>query len=509
MSIEEQNLDAAILKRWQKSPLLFIREIWGLTPQPVKDEYKNEVNIYIKNGQWDKVEAKHFGKFVKGKNITWQQWLIVIAVERAMIYGNNKISVVAGHGIGKDMICSLLIIWYLFCHYQAQVGATAPTSEQLNDILWKEISIWMGKMPGQLKDLFEWQSGYIRVKEEPEKWFARARTARKEAPEAIAGLHGDHVLIIGDEASGIPDEIYRSAEGSMTGPNVLVILIGNGIRNTGYFYDTHHTDKANWQTFSFSSEESPVVEEGYIERMESKFGRESDEFKIRVAGGFPRIEGMDDQGLMPLLASDQIVLAEPQNWVGKKVMAVDPSGEGDDMTVWVVRDNFQARVVATETTSSEKTIALKTLDLIRELGIDPGDVVIDNFGVGANVAKELLLLDHTANVNAMNWGQDADDDDLYLNMRAQCCFRAKEWFLRGGVVSGDELKRDLLGYYYQNTLSGKKKIQDKPKMRKRLGRSPDRGDAMLMTFVGGIDLRGSSYNPVNTQTTKKDIYGAI
>jgi len=269
--------------------------------------------------------------------------LIVLAVERAMITGKNKISIVAGHGIGKDMIVSLLVIWYLFCHLDAQVGATAPTSELLHDVLWKEISIWMQKMPGQLKELFEWQTGYIRVKERPETWWARARTARKEAPEAIAGMHGNFVFIISDEASGVPDEIYRSAEGSMTGPSVLVILIGNGIRAEGYFYDTHHSDKANWETFSFSSEDSPVVEDGYIERMEAKYGRESDEFKIRVAGGFPRSESMDEGGWMPLLAEGQVTLSTPQGWIGKKVMAVDPSGEGDDMTVWVVRDNFQAR----------------------------------------------------------------------------------------------------------------------------------------------------------------------
>ena len=109
----------------------------------------------------------------------------------------------------------------------------------------------MDKMPAELAGLFEWQSGYIRVRERAETWFARARTARKEAPEAIAGLHGEWVMIVGDESSGIPDEIFRSAEGSMTGPNILVLLIGNGTRNEGYFYDVpeadwHYKRDAEW-----------------------------------------------------------------------------------------------------------------------------------------------------------------------------------------------------------------------------------------------------------------------
>jgi hypothetical protein len=108
-------------------------------------------------------------------------------------------------------------------------------------------------MKPELSDLFDWTAGYIRVKENPETWFARARTARKEAPEAIAGVHGDYVMIAVDEASGVPEEIFKSAEGSLTGANVLVLLIGNGTRNEGYFYDTHHAFAYMWQTASFDS----------------------------------------------------------------------------------------------------------------------------------------------------------------------------------------------------------------------------------------------------------------
>ena len=507
-----EGLDQEIMKQFQRSPILFCKSIWGLEPQKIKEECQTEVNIYISNGQWEKIKEQHFDRFYKGKNITWQQWLILLAVERAMVYGNNKISIVSGHSCGKSSCLSWLIIWYLFCHYDAQVGATAPTSEQIHDVLWKEVALWVGKMPEQLQGLFDWQTGYIRVKERPETWFARARTARKESPEAIAGLHGDYVMIIADEAAGVPDEIYRSAEGSTTGPNVLVLLIGNGTRNIGYFYDTHNDDKEikNWQRLTFSSEESPIVEDGYIERMESKYGRQSDEFKIRVLGGFPSSEQMDDKGWMPLIVDKHIGLGfEEMRFIGRKVLGIDPSGEGDDITVWVLRDNFHARVVATEATSNEKTIAVKTLDLIREHELNFSDVIIDNFGVGANVAKELLLLDHRANVTSMNWGEAANDEELYLNKRAECCFRGKEWLIRGGNIVGDELRRDISGFYYRNTLSGKKQIMDKPKLRKRIGHSPDRGDAFFMTFYYGTDLMDQAkQNAMNAPTTS-DLYSAI
>src|SRR3990167_9258447 len=262
---------------YQQSPLKFIQAMWKLTPQPIKPEYQSEVEIYVRSGQFSKIGVQHFEKFVRGKHITWQQWLILLAVERGLLYKQNKISIVSGHGTGKDCCLSWLIIWYLFCHLNAQIGATAPTSEQIHDILWKEIKIWLDKMPKEIADVYEWQTGYLKIKQKANTWFARARTARKETPEAIAGLHGEHVMIAGDEASGIPDEIFKSAEGSLTGANTLVVLISNGIRNLGYFYDTHFTDKKHWQTLQFDSEDSPIVENEYVQRMEEKYGRESDE----------------------------------------------------------------------------------------------------------------------------------------------------------------------------------------------------------------------------------------
>ncbi len=486
--------------------------MWKLTPQAVKKEHKEIVDIYIKNGQLHKVEKEHFETFNKGLEITWQQWLILKAVENALIYGKNRISIVSGHGIGKSSCLSILIIWYLFCHYDAQIGATAPTSEQLHDVLWKEVMLWLGKMPKEIGGMFDWQGGYIRVKERPETWFARARTARKEAPEAIAGLHGDYVMIIADEAAGVPDEIYRSAEGSMTGPNVITILIGNGTRNAGYFYETHTDDreKMDWERLSFNAEDSPIVTERQVQKWENKYGRNSDEFKIRVLGQFPASEQMDERGWIPLLVKGQIgTLIDGIPFVGRKIMGVDPAGEGDDMTVWVMRDNYQTRVVATETTSNSKSIAMKTLELVKEFEMRADDVIIDNFGVGANVSAELLLLDHKMHVTAMNWGDDADDGDVYLNKRAECCFRARDWFVRGGSLIGDELKRDLLAYMYTNTLSGKRKIIDKPKLKKKLMRSPDRADALLMTFYADLDLKKINASDMVRQTTKKDLFGAV
>ena len=477
--------DIELIKKFRKSPIYFIQEIWKLTPQKVKQEYKEEVGIFINNGLWDRIEVKHFEQFEKNINITWQQWLILLAVERAINnLDKNKISIVAGHGIGKSATLSWLIIWYLFCFPDAQVPCTAPSSDLLFDVLWKELKIWLDRMPKELSDLFEWTNGYLRIKERRETWFARARTARKESPEALQGIHGEYVFIPIEEASGVEEEIFKAGEGSLTGDNTLVLMISNGTRNIGTFYDSHHDFKNMYQNLAFNGEDSPIVNQKFIDGIIEKYGKESDEYNVRVSGGFPASEQMDQSGWIPLITDRDVrQVSDGLPFIGRTWLGIDPSGEGDDTTRWVMRDRFQARVVATEATSNDKSIAKKTYDIIKEYGISPQDVVVGNFGVGADVRAELLILDHLVNIQTVNEGDSARDTSVFLNIRMEMAWRARTWLVRGGALVGDELKRDVVGYAYKNNIKGKKQLMDKPNLKKRLGRSQDRGDAFLMSFA--------------------------
>lgn len=505
--------DIQLINSFRKSPLKFIRAIWNLNPPRIKDNYKDIVELLVKHQKWSDIKPEYFEPFVKGEEITWQQWLFFLAVEKA-INGEapRKISIVSGHGTGKSVDLTWLIVWFLMCHPDAQVGATAPTSEQIHDVLWKEIAVWLDRMPSEIKNLFDWSAGYLRIKERPNTWFARARTARKEAPEAIAGLHGEYVMLDIDEASGVPDEIFRSAEGSLTGKNTLVVLTGNGTRNQGYFYDTHHNDKENWQILSFNSEDSPIVEDNFVQRMLSKYGRESDEYKVRVLGQFPSSEQMDVSGWIPLLTDNQVTQVSETPFMGRKWLGIDPSGEGDDTTRWVMRDRFMAKVIQTEITSNDKTIAKKTYEIIKRHELNPNDVTTGNFGVGADVRAELLLLDHKMDIRTINEGDKATDD-VYLNIRAEMCFRGRTWMIRGGAVVGDDLKRDMLAFKYKNNIKGVKQILDKPNLKQLLGRSPDRADAFFMTFAYDESLDMHSNEQVQgtmvNQTTYSDLHAPI
>src|SRR3990167_401116 len=250
---------------------------------------------------------------------------------------------------GKDFIVThntalldWFIHWFLMTRKNSQIGATSPTADQLFDVLWKEVAVWKSRLPENIQSLFEYSSSHYRIAESTETWFARAKTARKEAPEAFAGLHSDAVALLGDEASGIPNEIYRTGEGSLTNKDTFVILISNFTRLEGYFYDTHNSDIKNWQTFNFSSLDSPIVEQGFAERIAAKYGESSDEYRYMVLGLQPKGENMQD-GWLPMFSEDDIqnqvqdvgALTKPA------YLGVDPSGYGKNKSAWVVRDAFK------------------------------------------------------------------------------------------------------------------------------------------------------------------------
>ena len=110
------------------------------------------------------------------------------------------------------------------------VGCTAPTSSQMNDVLRKELSLWINRLPDGVKKLYERTNEYIRISGFAETWFARARTGKKENPEALAGLHADDLMILADEASGVAEEVFTTSESALTNENTLFLMISNPTR---------------------------------------------------------------------------------------------------------------------------------------------------------------------------------------------------------------------------------------------------------------------------------------
>ena len=509
------HIDIIEYRKMEASCLYAIKQMWGLVPQPVKAEYRAQfsLGLLLRGKAWDKfcesVKPFWFEDYKEGLHLTWQQSLVCYGIDKALKgHISLRISIVSGHGIGKSCLVSLLILWFLFVHPNCRIGCTAPSQAGLYDVLWSEIKKWIQKMPEGLSDMFIWESTHIRMKEDPNEWFARAKTASKENTEALAGIHADWVMLLADEASGVEEPIFETMEGSLTSGNILVFLISNGTRSLGYFYDTHHKSNDMWQTYSFSSLESPRVDEKYVQGIITKYGTDSIQYAIRVQGHFPDEGVMDDKGYVQLLNEKDLHFVSPDSqWkpIGRAIGALDASGEGQDKTEWAVRDRQRAKIAAEEDTSNASGMALKSLTIMDTYQIDPYDFVIDAFGKGQDVGMEIALATtrekngsrRTYPVNVGDPCEDEMDRLLYLNKRAEGYYKLMKWCRAGGEIEDHpRLKDQLLSIRFRRTANGRIQIMDKVSSKKLGYPSPDMADAISMTFLksDSIISRGGEQN---------------
>lgn len=506
---EQEKLDAEA-REWlkmQASPLYFISFTWNLVPQPLLPEYQAqfELGLLLKGKSWDKfcaqVSPKWFGGYEDGKHITWQQVLALHGIEKAL-RGEvpSRISIVSGHGIGKSTLLSWLILWFLFVRVLSQVATTSPSKEQMYDVLWKELKKWIDRMPEGMAAQYIWETSHVRMNEAPETWFARAKTASKENTEALAGVHADWVFMAVDEASGVEEPIFETMEGALTSGNILVFLISNGTRNIGYFYDTHHKDKERWQCFAFNAEESPRVDSSSVNGWKDKYGEDSVQYHIRVLGHFPDEGVMDDKGYVQLFNEKELHWKPyDSTWipVGRRIAALDPSGEGQDTSDFALRDRMRAAIMHTEKESTPAGLAQKGITLLDKYEVDPIDFVIDAFGKGHMIAQEIALMTSQQKrpwrVTPVNTGDQCEDEaerEFYLNQRAEAYYKFMLWCRAGGELMEladpmltKQFKEELLSIRFRRTQNGRIQIMDKVSMKKLGFRSPNKADAVSMTFL--------------------------
>lgn len=435
-------------------------------------------------------------KKYKGTRFTWQQTIELEAYQRALdTFGQDSfdmalrwISIRSGHGIGKTSFLAIISLHFLICMFGSQVGVTANTEDQLKDIFLKECAKWRMRLPEYLQDNIEILDDFIRVSGEKD-WFLRARVARPEKPEALAGLHGEFILVIVDEASAVHDKVFETMKGALTGDNFIVVYTSNPTRNEGEFFNSQKAGSA-YTRLHFSCRQSPIVKEGYIEKMEADYpsnGDEpSDEVKIRVDGEFAGVSEMDEKGWIPLFANIHI-LFEPERGqiIRRPIVGVDPAGRGRDSSIVTVRDNIYLKEVLNEKTSQEKDLARK-IEVIRDAyGSSSGDVGIEAFGIGAKVVANVQTKVGES-VNAILTDKPREEvKHLYHTFKSELAWKFREWVLRGGIIITNKQAawvKELEKIKYKRDAQGRIMLMDKVTFKKEYGFSPDRFDAATMTF---------------------------
>ena len=463
----EQNPFVEFVKRYKNNPVLFVREVLNTTPDEWQIEFLN-----------------HIAK------------------------GHRRISVRSGHGVGKSTAAAWAMLWYLFLRFPVKIVVTAPTSSQLYDALFAEVKRWVKVLPEMLQEQLEVKQDRIEVKSANNEAFISARTSRAEQPEALQGVHSDNVMLVADEASGIPEQVFEAAAGSMSGHSAVTLLLGNPVRSSGFFYDTHNRLAGDWVTLRVNCEASPRVSKAYIEEMKSRYGEESNAYRIRVLGEFPR---SDDDTVIPMELLEMAMARDVTPSAHAPVVwGLDVARFGSDRSALCKR---QGNAVI------EPIKTWKNLDLMQLTGAvvaeyevlapsqRPREILVDSIGLGAGVVDRLRELGLPA--RGINVAESPAMGTTYRNLKAELWHKAKAWLeARDCWLPRDEaLVAELATVRYSFTSNGKIQIEGKDEIRKRGLASPDRGDAFCLTFASDavIGAYGSSSSNKWNQPLRRNI----
>lgn len=217
-------------------------------------------------------------------NFEPDDWQTSVAAD---VKDRNRVAVKSGQGVGKTAFEAAIFLWFISCFYNARVVCTAPTKQQLHDVLWSEVAKWMNESP-LLTMLLKWTKTYVYVKGYEKRWFAVARTATK--PENMQGFHEDNMLFIVDEASGVADPIMEAILGTLSGDNNKLLMCGNPTRTSGTFYDAFTIDRSIFACHTVSSRDSKRTNKDNIASLDRKYGKDSNVVRVRVDGEFPEQE---------------------------------------------------------------------------------------------------------------------------------------------------------------------------------------------------------------------------
>jgi hypothetical protein len=356
----------------------------------------------------------------------------------------------------------------------------------LFDALFSEVKHWAQKLPGPLKDTIEIFSDRIVQRGAPESSFISARTSSAERPEALAGVHSENVLLICDEASAIPEAVFESASGSMSGHSATTILISNPTRNTGLFFKTHHQLSSDWKTMHVSCMDNRLVSQDFVNQIAATYGENSNAYRVRVLGEFAL---KDDDSL---ISAELVDAAMTRDVVLDSnvpiVYGVDVARFGSDRTVICKR---QGNVVLSFKHWSGEDLMGTVGRIVHEAGIDkPEEICVDSIGLGGGVADRLRELGH--NVRDVNVSESIALNQSAARLRDELWIAAKDWLETRAVrlPKDDDLRAELIGPTYSFTSNGKIKVEGKSEMKKRGMRSPDIADALCLTFAGQAALVG-------------------
>lgn len=407
-----------------------------------------------------------------------------------------RIAVASAHGIGKSALVGQICHWGLSTMPGTMVRVTAVKEDQLRTTTWPEICKWFGM--GLNKHWWKITATTIAPADKESqslmpKWRADAMTWSENNVVGFQGLHnyGRRIIMIFDEASGIADSVWTAAEGALTDENTEIIWIcfGNPTENTGRFRECFGSRKAHWITKNIDGRTVEGTNRETYEEHIRYYGEDSDYVRVRVKGEFPRV------GSMQFISGEVVEAARKREPEAKLydpvIMGVDVARFGDDETVIVLRRGRDAKSVPWTCLRGADTMEVAARIVELSQLHRPDAIFVDGGGVGGGVVDRLRMLRQP--VIEVQFGGAADRSQMvsegaviYANKRAEMWGYMRDW-LKGGMIPDDaDLGAQLSSVQYGYATREHRDailLERKADMKKRGLASPDKADALALTFA--------------------------
>ena len=410
---------------------------------------------------------------------------------------DSRVAVSSCTGAGKTTALVWLTYMLLLCKIDCRILITSPSFQQLNRVFNSEALKWKAKMDQQWADLFTVTRERIVLNTKKGVQIANIVTASAENEESLQGGHAENYVILGDEASAIAEDVFDVLQGTLSTGVGRFVLTSNPTRSSGRFYDIFHRMKESgvsaWQTFFFSAYDCPHVRTNFIEEMINTYGKDSDQYRVRILGQFPRtsIDQFIPTDIVEKAMVTDIIHGEVKQF--PKICGVDVARKGDDETVFVTRQGPKVIDVKTYTGLDGPDVADKLLDYWR---IHNHKVVfIDAHGVGASpydAAKRLPGLGGV--IKPLNVSLPSPKPAEYANVRAHLWGSLKNWL--GGDVDlpyNPKLRDQIISQTYGYNGKLAYLLTAKKDMKSQGISSPDHGDALSFTFAEELqEVKGAN-----------------
>lgn len=494
----QTTLDPEVVARWAADPLAWVIECEGIVPTKQQRAYWSALGQLVR-AKFN-LGAGYFDQFIKDPTQIAQSKRAQMESEYQLAR-KIGISVMSGKGTGKTAVAAQTVRWFMRFFTRARVAITGPSYDQVRDCLWRELIKWnnrrdeQGQTVSMISDYFDIKADQITLKTEqgrPEKEtaYARIRTApanaNKEAQqETLAGWHEDNMLIMIDEASKVPEPVFKAFDSTLTRPLNLVVMIFNPTRNTGYAYETHYGKrKSNWITFHWDSRESEIVSPEFVETYRQEYGERSLEFQMYI------------KGLPPEDTTDAVIpFSKVTDAIGRDICTedddpfiagLDPAREGHDKSGLILRQGNRIIEVhefaGLRTEELAQAVIGKLQDWREQFDTDIAGLFIETTGIGAGVydlLRRMFQRTYAVDVNTK------PRRPRYGRLRDELWYELRERFVNDFISIPDNahLKSELsTPKFKQNDPKGRIKVENKQDMRIRGVRSPNLADALMITM---------------------------